>query len=60
MIDVAYKTVQLSDGSLPLLIPMNEIAGRISLQVGAYFLQKENGDRGLYWEESPGLYLARW
>ncbi len=44
---IAYETVQLADGSLPLLTPMSEIAGKLSVQVGAYYLQKENGGSGV-------------
>ena len=40
---IAYETIQLDDGSLPLLTPMSEIAGRLSIQVGAWCLQAENG-----------------
>ncbi|MEE9248715.1 MAG: alanine dehydrogenase, partial [Dehalococcoidia bacterium] len=43
---IAYETVQLSDGSLPLLTPMSEIAGRLSIQVGAHYLEKPQGGRG--------------
>jgi alanine dehydrogenase len=44
---VAYETVQLSDRSLPLLAPMSEVAGRMSVQVGAQYLMKTHGGRGL-------------
>lgn len=44
---VAYETVELADGSLPLLAPMSEIAGRMAAQVGAYFLEKMIGGRGI-------------
>jgi alanine dehydrogenase len=44
---IAYETVQLDNGSLPLLIPMSEVAGRMSIQVGAHFLEKETGGRGI-------------
>jgi len=44
---IAYETVQLPDRSLPLLAPMSEIAGRMATQVGAYFLEKAQGGRGL-------------
>jgi alanine dehydrogenase len=44
---VAYETVQLPDRSLPLLAPMSEVAGRMSVQVGAQYLMKTNGGRGL-------------
>lgn len=44
---VAYETVQLPDRSLPLLAPMSEVAGRMATQVGAYFLEKAQGGRGI-------------
>ncbi len=56
VIGIAYETVQLEDGSLPLLTPMSEIAGRLSIQVGAYFLQKENGGSGTLLGGVPGTH----
>ena len=47
VIAIAYETVQLPDRSLPLLAPMSEIAGRMATQVGAYFLGKSEGGRGV-------------
>jgi alanine dehydrogenase len=47
IVGIAYETVQLPDRSLPLLAPMSEIAGRMATQVGAYFLEKTNGGRGV-------------
>jgi alanine dehydrogenase len=47
VVAVAYETVQLPDRSLPLLAPMSEIAGRMATQVGAYFLEKAQGGRGV-------------
>jgi alanine dehydrogenase len=44
---IAYETVTARDGSLPLLVPMSEVAGRMSVQVGAYYLQKAQGGRGV-------------
>lgn len=44
---VAYETIQPADGSLPLLIPMSEVAGRMATQVGAYYLQKDHGGKGI-------------
>ncbi|HYP58971.1 MAG TPA: alanine dehydrogenase [Thermomicrobiales bacterium] len=44
---VAYETVQLANGSLPLLTPMSEIAGRMSIQVGAHYLERTYGGEGL-------------
>lgn len=52
---VAYETIQLSDGTLPLLKPMSEVAGRMSVQVGAYFLQENNGGRGVLLGGVPGV-----
>src|SRR5512143_3127602 len=46
VVAIGYETVQLDDGSLPLLLPMSEIAGKMSVQVGAHLLQAENGGRG--------------
>ena len=43
---IAYETVEKADGSLPLLTPMSEVAGRMAIQVGAQFLEKQNGGRG--------------
>lgn len=56
---IAYETVQLEDGSLPLLHPMSEVAGRMSVQVGAHFLQKENGGKGVLLGGAPGVRPAR-
>jgi alanine dehydrogenase len=44
---VAYETVRLRDGSLPLLAPMSEVAGRMAPQVGAHHLQRTAGGRGV-------------
>lgn len=44
---IAYETVQLQSGALPLLLPMSEIAGRLSVQAGAFYLQKPNGGKGI-------------
>jgi alanine dehydrogenase len=52
---VAYETIQLDDGSLPLLTPMSEVAGRLSLQVGAWCLQAENGGRGILLGGASGV-----
>lgn len=52
---VAYETIELADGSLPLLKPMSEVAGRMSVQVGAYFLQENNGGRGVLLGGVPGV-----
>jgi alanine dehydrogenase len=52
---IAYETIQLEDGSLPLLAPMSEIAGRLSIQVGAWCLQAENGGRGILLGGASGV-----
>jgi alanine dehydrogenase len=44
---IAYETVQTPDRRLPLLMPMSEVAGRMATQVGATFLQKNHGGRGV-------------
>lgn len=51
---IAYETVQLADGSLPLLRPMSEVAGRMATQVGASCLEKEKGGKGLLLGGVPG------
>jgi alanine dehydrogenase len=56
---VAYETVQLDNAALPLLAPMSEVAGRLATQVGAYYLQKENGGRGVLLGGAPGVRPAR-
>jgi alanine dehydrogenase len=52
---IAYETIQLSDGSLPLLAPMSEVAGRMSVQIGAHFLEKAQGGRGVLLGGVPGV-----
>jgi alanine dehydrogenase len=52
---IAYETVQAEDGSLPLLQPMSEVAGRMAVQVGAHFLQKDNGGKGVLLAGAPGV-----
>ena len=54
VIGIAYETVQLGDGSLPLLTPMSEIAGKMSIQAGCHYLQKENGGSGVLLGGVPG------
>ena len=44
---IAYETVQTADGSLPLLAPMSELAGRMATQIVAHYLERENGGRGV-------------
>jgi alanine dehydrogenase len=56
---IAYETVQLEDGSLPLLAPMSEVAGRMATQIGARFLERHNGGRGVLLGGAPGVQPAR-
>jgi alanine dehydrogenase len=56
---VAYETIELADGTLPLLRPMSEVAGRMSVQVGATCLEKERGGKGLLLGGVPGTRRAR-
>jgi alanine dehydrogenase len=58
-IAIAYETVQLPDGSLPLLTPMSEVAGRMSIQIGAHFLEKAHGGRGELLGGVPGVPPSR-
>lgn len=55
---VAYETVQLEGGDLPLLTPMSEVAGRVAVQVGAHFLEKPYGGRGVLLGGVPGVSPA--
>ena len=52
---LAYETVEKADHSLPLLIPMSEVAGRMSVQEGARFLERPQGGKGISPEEEQGL-----
>ena len=54
VLGIAYETVKDRAGSLPLLTPMSEVAGRLSVQVGATYLQKEHGGRGVLLGGVPG------
>ncbi|QSO54378.1 alanine dehydrogenase [Alicyclobacillus curvatus] len=56
---IAYETVQLPDRSLPLLTPMSEVAGRMSIQIGAHYLEKAHGGRGELLGGVPGVPPAR-
>jgi alanine dehydrogenase len=56
---LAYETVQLADGSLPLLAPMSEVAGRMATQVGAHYLESPHGGRGVLLGGAPGVRPAR-
>lgn len=52
---IAYETIQLANGSLPLLSPMSEVAGRMSAQIGAQFLEKLKGGKGILLAGVPGV-----
>ena len=52
---VAYETVQLASGMLPLLTPMSEVAGRMAVQVGAHYLERTQGGRGMLLGGVPGV-----
>lgn len=52
---IAFETVELDDGSLPLLMPMSRIAGRLSVQVGVHFLQKSKGGKGVLLSGAAGV-----
>jgi alanine dehydrogenase len=56
---VAYETVQLESGALPLLAPMSEVAGRMAPQVGSHFLERDHGGRGVLLGGAPGVRPAR-
>ncbi|HEX3963371.1 MAG TPA: alanine dehydrogenase [Trebonia sp.] len=56
---VAYETVQLADGSLPLLAPMSEVAGRLAPQVGAYHLMRQGGGYGALLGGVPGTHASK-
>ncbi len=55
VIGIAYETVRDRQGNLPLLMPMSEVAGRMSVQVGASYLEKERGGRGILLGGVPGV-----
>ncbi len=55
---IAYETVELANGHLPLLQPMSEVAGRMASQIGAYYLEKMNGGRGKLMSGIPGVRPA--
>jgi alanine dehydrogenase len=56
---VAYETVQVDGGALPLLAPMSEVAGRMAPQVGSHFLERDHGGRGVLLGGAPGVRPAR-
>lgn len=59
IIGVAYETIEPDDCSLPLLIPMSEVAGRMAVQIGAHFLEKTQGGRGVLLGGVPGVSRGR-
>lgn len=56
---IGYETVQMESGALPLLAPMSEVAGRMATQIGAHFLERERGGRGVLLGGVPGVQPAR-
>lgn len=58
VVAIAYETIQLDNGSLPLLTPMSEVAGRMSIQIGAQFLEKSKGGKGILLGGVPGVAPA--
>jgi alanine dehydrogenase len=56
---IAYETVQTAERALPLLAPMSEVAGRMAPQIGAHFLEREHGGRGVLLGGAPGVRPAR-
>jgi len=59
VIGIAYETIQLQNGSLPLLTPMSEVAGRMAPQIGAQFLEKVHGGRGILLSGVPGVQRGK-
>ncbi|MBN9655365.1 alanine dehydrogenase [Halobacillus sp. GSS1] len=59
VISIAYETVQLPNGSLPLLTPMSEVAGRMASQIGAQYLEKSKGGKGILLGGIPGVRRGR-
>jgi alanine dehydrogenase len=55
---IGYETIQFDDGSLPLLAPMSEVAGRLSIQVGSWCLQRQNGGQGILLAGASGVRPA--
>jgi alanine dehydrogenase len=56
---IAYETVQLADGTLPLLTPMSEVAGRLAVSAGAHYLEKAHGGSGVLLSGVPGVSPAK-
>src|SRR6266852_436303 len=59
VVAIAYETVERSDGSLPILRPMSEVAGRLSIQIGAHYLERTHGGRGVLLGGVTGFNLSR-
>ena len=59
VVAVAYETIQNADGSLPVLSPMSEVAGRLAVQIGVTLLQKDHGGKGLLLGGVPGVMRGR-
>lgn len=59
VVSIAYETIQAPDGSLPLLAPMSEVAGRMATQIGSEFLQKNKGGKGILLSGVPGVERAK-
>jgi alanine dehydrogenase len=59
IVGIGYETVQLRDGTLPLLAPMSEVAGALSVQMGAFCLEAKNGGKGILLSGVPGVKPAR-
>ncbi|MCL6478638.1 MAG: alanine dehydrogenase [Peptococcaceae bacterium] len=59
VVGIAYETIQPADGSLPLLTPMSEVAGRMSVQIGAQLLEKPRGGKGILMGGVPGVLPAK-
>jgi alanine dehydrogenase len=59
VIGIAYETVELPNGALPLLTPMSEVAGRMAAQIGAQYLERHEGGRGKLMGGIPGVRPAR-
>jgi alanine dehydrogenase len=59
VVGIAYETIQLPDGSFPVLAPMSEVAGRLAIQIGVTLLQKDRGGKGLLLGGVPGVPRGR-
>lgn len=59
VVAIAYETIQHDNGALPLLTPMSEVAGRMSVQIGAQFLEKSKGGKGVLLAGVPGVEAGR-